>query len=187
MDVSGHGSYEWTINIPNDTLAKTNKYCVAFAEKEYSYSYDGYNIFSSGFLIRNRPTPTPTPEAASSSGLQTGAKVGIGVGVGVGGLAVFSALGFLLLRRRRQPQASSQAMAASPQGAGSGSDQALGKGYYQEQVPDHGDYQGQMWNKGYYSAGPEPQELYVPSTDGLSEAPSTSTPPVELPSAPREK
>lgn len=182
MDVSGQGSYEWTINVPNDTLAKTNKYCVAFAGKEYSYTYDGYNIFSPGFLIRNRPTPTPTPEAASSSGLQTGAKVGIGVGVGVGGLAVFSALGFLLLRRRRQYQASSQAIAASP-----GSEQAQGKGYYQEQVPDHGDYQGQMWNKGYYSAGPEPQELYVPLTDSLSEAPSTSTPPVELPSVPREK
>ncbi|OJJ03365.1 hypothetical protein ASPVEDRAFT_42880 [Aspergillus versicolor CBS 583.65] len=180
-NVSGPGSHEWAISIDNETLAKTNRYCVAFAQTRYAYSDDGDNIFSPGFIIRNRPTPSPTPspEAESSpSGLQTGAKVGIGVGVGVGSLAVFSAFGFLLLQLRRRRQASSQAMAASPQGAGPGSEQALGKGYYQ----------GQMWNRDYYyGVNQGPPELDVPPVDSLTEAPSTSTPPAELPTAPLEK
>ncbi|CDM32759.1 unnamed protein product [Penicillium roqueforti FM164] len=50
------------------------------------------------------PTSTPTSETASSdtSALLTGAKVGTGIGISVAGLAVLSALAFVLFQRRLQ-------------------------------------------------------------------------------------
>ena len=82
------------------------------------------------------PTSTPTSETASSDtgALTTGAKVGTGVGVSVAGLAVLSALAFVLFQR--QLRSSPQEMTGS-----------------RDQAPD---------GSSYMKPQPAPQELFAP-------------------------
>ncbi|KAJ5932633.1 hypothetical protein N7516_007122 [Penicillium verrucosum] len=158
IDVSYSGTFNWKVAIDEEALSDTNEYGFTFKPTGESFAPTEPRLYSPGFHVMpnkttststsatssiltssSTPTTTPSSEAASSdtSGLSTGAKAGIGVGVSVAGLAVLSALGFLLFRRRQR--SSPQEMTGS-----------------RDQAPD---------GSSYMKAKPAPQELFTPPSE----------------------
>ncbi|KAF4772276.1 hypothetical protein HAV15_011245 [Penicillium sp. str.  len=155
IDVSYSGTFVWKVAIDEEALSDTNEYGLTFKPTGESFAPSNPRLYSPGFYVKSNettststsatsfipmssttPTSTPTSETASSDtgALSTGAKVGTGVGVSVAGLAVLSALAFVLFQRR---------LRSSPQEMTGSRDQA----------PD---------GSSYMKPQPAPQELFAP-------------------------
>ncbi|CAG8071124.1 unnamed protein product [Penicillium nalgiovense] len=155
IDVSYSGTFVWKVAIDEEALSDTNEYGLTFKPTGESFAPSNPRLYSPGFYVKSNettststsatsfipmtsttPTSTPTSETASSNtgALSTGAKVGTGVGVSVAGLAVLSALAFVLFQRR---------LRSSPQEMTGSRDQA----------PD---------GSSYMKPQPAPQELFAP-------------------------